>query len=192
VVVSGARPGPGDAPDVPTLAEVYEIYADFVMRCARHMRVEPQHVEDVVHDVFLVVHARLADFDPARATLRSWLYGILRRVVSHHRRGDRRARRRLSLVPPPPEAPAPDEEIARLQAADLVDRFVASLDDKRRPVFTLAEIEGMSAPEIARCLDVKLNTVYSRLRLARRDFDRFVRTDLAGPDGAKGGAHGAD
>lgn len=173
VVVTGpSREGGRSAP---TVAEVYADQADFVMRCARHMRVGPEHVEDIVHDVFLVVHAKLAAFDPDRATMRSWLYGILRRVVSHHRRGDRRREKRISLVPPMPEALGPDEHLARAEAAALVDRFIAGLDDKKRPVFTLAEVEGMSAPEISRCLDVKLNTVYSRLRLARREFEAFVR-----------------
>jgi RNA polymerase sigma-70 factor (ECF subfamily) len=184
VVVTDSRPDlRGAVPDALTLEGIYGDHADFVMRCARHLRVGPEHVEDIVHDVFLVVHARLADFDPERATLRSWLYGILRRVVSHHRRGSRRAERRLSLVPPPPEQPALEEVIARLEAADLVDRFVAQLDDKKRPVFTLAEVEGMSAPEISRCLDIKLNTVYSRLRLARREFEKFI---------GRGGEHGTD
>jgi RNA polymerase sigma-70 factor (ECF subfamily) len=139
------------------------------------MRVGPEHVEDVVHDVFLVVHVRLPDFEPDRATLRSWLYGILRRVVSHHRRGAARAQRRLAVVPPPPDQPSPDEHVARLEAADMVDRFIGQLDDKKRPVFTLAEVEGMSAPEIAQCIDIKLNTVYSRLRLARREFEKFIQ-----------------
>jgi RNA polymerase sigma-70 factor (ECF subfamily) len=163
---------PGERPG---LHEVYDRHAEFVMRCARHLRVRPEHVEDVVHDVFLVVHARLPDFDPERATLRSWLYGILRRVALHHHRADRRARRRLTLVPPPPLAPSLDEQLARTQAADLVTAFVEHLDDKKRPVFALAEIEGVPAPEIARCLDVPLNTVYSRLRLARRELERFLQ-----------------
>ena len=59
----------------------------------------------------------------------------------------------------------------------LVERFIESLDEKKRPVFTLAEVEGMSAPEISACLEIKLNTVYSRIRLARKQFARFIEEE---------------
>jgi RNA polymerase sigma-70 factor (ECF subfamily) len=179
VVVPRSRPDLSGVLPETSFERVYEDHADFVMRCARHMHVAPEHAEDVVHDVFLVVHQRLHAFDPERATLRSWLYGILRRVVSHHRRGHRRAQRKLAVVPPPADVAGPDEQLARRQAADLLGRFIEGLDVKKGPVFVLAEVEGMSAPEIARCLDVELNTVYSRLRLARRELERFVRKEHA-------------
>jgi RNA polymerase sigma-70 factor (ECF subfamily) len=163
-------------------AEVYRTHANFVVRCARHQRVPVGEVEDIVHDVFLVVHHRFADFDPERATLRSWLYGITRRVVSQGRRGRQRAQRRLALVEPPTqtEAPAPDEAVARQEAVDVVARFVDHRGDKKRLVFTLSEIEGMSAPEISACLNINLNTVYSRLRLARESLRRFVAEENTG------------
>ena len=163
----------------PTLSweRVYATHADFVLRCARQMGVPPHHAEDIVHDVFLVVHARLEDFDSDRATMRSWLYGILRRVTSHWRRGRARSSRRLALVPAAPPPASMDDQLARAQALNLLERFIESLDDKKRPVFTLAEVEGMSAPEIAQCLEVKLNTVYSRIRLARKQFARFIEEE---------------
>ena len=113
------------------------------------------------------------DFDPERATLRSGLYGISRRVIAQRERSRRRAVHRLTLVKPPIAPRTPHDEFERRQAADLIARFVEGLDDKKRPVFILAEIEQMSAPEIAQCLDLNLNTVYSRLRLARAELRRF-------------------
>ena len=61
--------------------------------------------------------------------------------------------------------------VARKQALDLLDRALGSIDMGRRAVLVLHEIEQMTAPEIARTLELPLNTVYSRLRVARVELD---------------------
>ncbi len=167
----------------PSLAAVYREQLDFVDRSARHLGVPSAQVDDVVHDVFLVVHRRLADFDPeAGATLRSWLYGITRRVVMHHQRRARRMHARHARFGAAraldhgeeTSASSPDAAYERDEAARAVQRFLASLDEDKRQVFALIEIEGFTAPEAARALGVKLNTVYSRLRAARKRFEQAV------------------
>ena len=60
------------------------------------------------------------------------------------------------------------------QQIDLLDRVLEQLLDEQRVVFVMAEIEQFSVPEIATALGVKLNTVYSRLRLARAHFERAL------------------
>ena len=156
-----------------TVASVYREHANFVVRIARQLGVKGAAAEDIVHDVFLVVHRRLPDYD-GRGSIRSWLYGITRRVVMHHHRGTVRAERRNRRGPTPVPAPSPEEDIARTQAARFVQEFLQTLDEPQRMVFVLADIEGMSAPEISDALGVKTNTVYSRLRLARRRFERAL------------------
>ena len=64
--------------------------------------------------------------------------------------------------------------VERRQAADLVQAFLDGLGEELREVFVLMEIEGMTAPEVAHAVDVGVNTVYSRLRLARERFRREV------------------
>ena len=171
---------PVDEPDAADpwrreLAEIYRAYADFVLRCAGHLGVRDDGKDDVVHDVFLVAHRRLPDFDASRGSLRSWLYGITRRVVMHHERNDARRARKLRAVPRPHDPVEPDEQIAQRRAADEVQAFLASLPEERRLVFALADIEGMSAVEVARALDTNLNTVYGRLRTARSAFAAWLR-----------------
>jgi RNA polymerase sigma-70 factor (ECF subfamily) len=63
---------------------------------------------------------------------------------------------------------------------EFVSAFLADLDEPQAAVFHLVEIEGMSAPEVAAALGVKLNTVYARLRLARKRFERLLRRKKAG------------
>jgi RNA polymerase sigma-70 factor (ECF subfamily) len=166
-------------PDLPSLDEVYRDHVDFVARITRQLGVPAAHVEDVVHDVFVVVHRRLPDYEP-RAPLRSWLYGITKRVVMHHQRHARRLSAREQQVAAPVPEPGPDEDLAQRRAARVAEACLARLDASQRVVLVLADVEGMTAPEIADTLGVKLNTVYSRLRLARRRFERLLAQHRGG------------
>jgi RNA polymerase sigma-70 factor (ECF subfamily) len=172
---SGAdeRPPPAD-PWRRELAEVYRTHAGFVQRCAGHLGVSDHQQSDVVHDVFLVVYRRLPELDPARGSLRSWLFGITKRVVLHHRRSLARHQRRLRIVPPPPAQPCPEEAVACRRVVDHIEAFLRGLPPKQRIVFALADIEGMPAVEVARSLDANVNTVYARLAAARRAFARYL------------------
>lgn len=156
-----------------SFSAVYRDHAAFVRRSLRHMDVRAEAIDDVLHDVFLVVHRRLNDFD-ARTSIRSWLYGIARRVALHHRRRGVRRMRRERHAPTPMAVVPPDEVVARQEAAQWVERFVQTLGPDQRAVFVLCEVEGLPAPEVAAATGTKLNTVYSRLRLARRRFERAV------------------
>ena len=188
------RPGPRTDPPSSDpwrreLAEIYRLHADFVRRSADHLGVPPPHLDDVVHDVFIIAHRRLPDFDQARGSLRSWLFGITKRVVLHHRRDAARHRRRLRVVPEPPRVPCPDEEVARRQVIDRIEAFLESLPPKQRLVFALADVEGMAGVEVARSLGVNINTVYARLRAARRAFNLYL--DQLEVDREDGDGHGA-
>ena len=76
--------------------------------------------------------------------------------------------------PPSNDAMEPDERVARGQAAAFVGRFLDALDPDKRAVFVLIDIEGLTAPEVAELLGLKLNTVYSRLRTVRQRFERAL------------------
>lgn len=154
------------------LDAIYREQLDFVYRVACQLGASPALVEDVVHDVFLVVHRRLHEYDGR--SMRSWLYGITRRVVSHQLRGRERTRVRLAALPPPAPPLDPEATTAAAQAIDLVESFLDTLDEDQRIVFSLIEIEGCSAVEVAQTLGVNTNTIYSRLRLARQRFARAV------------------
>jgi RNA polymerase sigma-70 factor (ECF subfamily) len=145
-----------------------------VWRVVRRLGIADAAVEDVMHDVFLVVHRRLPDFD-GRASMTTWLYNIARGVAANHRRGRTREQRRLQLVQPSPTAgPDPEHATERQEAAKFVREFVTTLDDDKRVVFELADLEGMPVPEVAGICGIKLNTAYSRLRAARQQFQRAV------------------
>jgi RNA polymerase sigma-70 factor (ECF subfamily) len=162
------------------LADVYEEHFDFVWRSARRMGVAEGAVDDVVQEVFLVAHRRLDDFE-GRSSVRTWLFGILLRVVSDYRRT---LRRKGGLAPltdalPSDGSDCPAGGAERREAVRVLHRLLDTLDDDKRAVFVLAELEQMTAPEIADALGVNLNTVYSRLRAARRDFEKALELHRA-------------
>lgn len=166
------------------LAEVYRAHADFVLRCAAHLGVPGPHQGDVVHDVFIIAQRRLPEFDEARGSLRSWLFGITKRVALHHRRAAARHQRRLRIVPTPPRQPTPDEEVARRRVVSHIEAFLDGLPPGKRLVFALADIEGMPAVEVARSLGINVNTAYARLRSARQAFTAFLdQLEREGGDG---------
>ncbi len=158
-----------------TFEEVYEACVGFVFRTARRLGVPEESIDDVVQEVFVVVHRRVSDFD-RRAPMKSWVYGILARVAANHRRMTRRRETFVALSHDgEPEAPAPlDEGPARLaeqqEAARWVLRILDMLDDQKREVLVLSELEHMSLAEIASAIGSNVNTVYSRLKAAKRAF----------------------
>lgn len=159
--------------------QVYAQHYAAVWRCLRALGVPAEHLDDAAQDVFLVVYRRLPTFDHA-APVRRWILGIARHVALkvHERR--RRPVPRLALVQlEQPQPPAPEEVLARRDAAAEVERFLDTLDPEQRAVFVLAQLEGLPVPELAELLGIKLNTAYSRLRLARRRFDRVVARHAA-------------
>lgn len=159
----------------PSFDAVYQQHFDFVWRLARRFGAEEAAVDDVVQDVFVVVHRKLGEFE-GRSSVRTWLYGIARRVVADHRK--KRTRRRETAIEDagPVEEPAvgPEGKAAQTQRLAQLRALLDQLPDEQREVFVLAELEQMSAPEIVELTGTKLNTVYSRLRLARRAFERAL------------------
>ena len=165
---------PRTAPGPLVLDEVYRDEVEFVWRTCRYLGVPASEAEDVVHDVFIVVQRRLTDFDPA-GSVRAWLAGITRRVVMHHRRSATRVERKKAAMSRDAVSEGNlDELVSRGEAAALLQDFLDELDDDKRDVFALCELEGLSAPEVARVLECNVNTVYSRLRAARQSFERRV------------------
>ncbi len=152
--------------------QVYTEHFDFVWRSVRRLGVPQAATDDAVQDVFLVVHRRLSTFE-GRSSLRTWLFGIVRRVARDHRpRRDREALSddALSLIAESTDK-APDERAARNEAARLLNALLQTIDEDKREAFILAELEQFSVPEISATLGVNLNTVYARVRAARKELE---------------------
>ena len=164
---AGYAPPPVPAP-VPTLAEIFREYGPFVWRGLRRLGVPESDVEDVCQEVFVVVHRKLGDFE-GRSSLRTWIYGICARTASDYRRSGRVRREIVTDAPPDaPQEGAQHDTVALKQARATLDRILDELDDDKRSVFVLYEIEELTMAEVAEAIGCPLQTAYSRLHAARK------------------------
>ncbi len=148
---------------------------DHVWRNLRRFGVEARHLEDAAHEVFVVVHRKLADYDERRP-LRPWLSGIAFRVASDFKRRASTRRESPGITRDPvDERPTPDALLEAEEQRKMVHEALEALDDDKRVVLIMHDMEGCSIPEIARELGVLENTLYSRLRLGRERFIKAVR-----------------
>jgi RNA polymerase sigma-70 factor (ECF subfamily) len=150
--------------------ELYDAHFDFVYRIARRLGTPDEEAEDVAHDVFEVVFKKLDQFKEGRLT--TWLYRITANVVSdrHRKRRVRRAFSQLSLWIGGRPSATPEEHAAQASASRAVDRVLERMAPKKREVFALFELEGLSGDEIADRIGCPVNTVWTRLHHARKDF----------------------
>jgi RNA polymerase sigma-70 factor, ECF subfamily len=169
---------------LPSFRSVYDGYFDFVWTCTRRLGVPLEAVDDVVQEIFIVVHGRLHTVERP-ASLRSWLYGVVRRTVSTYHRA-RHARVARESPDPSVEANASSMQPSPLDLAVLNDevkllwRLLGELAPRKREVLVLAELEEMTVPEVAEAIGIPLNTAYSRLRAARQEFDDAYARHRAG------------
>lgn len=164
----------------PSFEELYDATFAVVWRTLARLGVPDVALDDACQDVFLVVHRRSAEFQ-GRSQLKTWVVGIAIRVAADHRRSAHRKPAPLQLdAALPDRSRTPLEHATRNEERALVHRLLAQLPDDQREVFVLTEMEQMSAPEISEALGVNVNTVYSRLRLARRAFDAVLANWRAG------------
>ncbi len=149
------------------LRAIFEEQAGFVWRTLRHLGVPQVDLEDATQEVFLVVHARLAEYKE-RDKVRSWLYAICIRVAQRYKRTA--ARRRELVTDEPPERelqPTQQQGVEQREALALGRALVAALPEPQRTVFVLYEIERLSMAEVAEALGCPLQTAYARLHKAR-------------------------
>lgn len=159
-----------------SVGELYTNYFDFVWRSVRRLGVHPAQIEDAVQDVFVVVQRRLKDFEQ-RSSLKTWLFGIALRVAKDYRRRGAKRGVELTVLDAVLVGAHSDPQQAAIEteAARIVQSALERLSDERRIVFIMAELEDFTAAEIGESLGLGINSVYSRLRLARRDFAHALR-----------------
>lgn len=165
-------------PAAPTFEAVYEQYFRFVWRSTRRWGVPLEAVDDVVQEVFIVIHRRLNTLEHIES-LPSWVYGIVRKTVSTYFRARNTRKAVFSWDPihddvPGAIQPSPLDQAVLADDVALLSRLMKLLDPAKREVLMLAELEEMSVPEIAAGIGIPLNTAYSRLRVARQEFNEAL------------------
>ncbi len=160
--------------------EVYDTHFAFVWRAVANRGVPQSALDDVVQEVFLVVHRKLGEFE-GRSSVRTWLAGIVRRVVADHvkKRGNRPVAQELLEDHPAEQSQEPSVQAERRAGMVLVDALLDTMSHVQREVFVLYELEQLTTREIAVVTSANENTVQTRLKAARRIFQQGVSRHLA-------------
>jgi RNA polymerase sigma-70 factor (ECF subfamily) len=169
--------------EVPPFESIYAQYVNFVRLSARYFGITPPAMDDVVQEIFMVVHRKLATLRQPES-LRSWIYGIVRRTVTDYHRAQRTRHASdlvLSLYVETQQEtqPTPLELTEQSEAAELLKTLLDEIDPRKREVLILVEAEGMTVPEISNGLEIPVDTVYTRLRAARIAFEAALRRRIA-------------
>lgn len=178
---TGVDARPADGSDI---ERIYAEHVRYVWRCLRALGVRDAALDDAVHDVFLVVQQKLAQFD-GQAAVTTWLYAIALRIARRARATARKDAWRFATgegddtLPEPVTAHAvstdhPERALERGERLSLARRALERLDDDKREAFVLSQVEQRSAPEIVAITGLPLNTVYSRVRAAKAAFQAEV------------------
>jgi RNA polymerase sigma-70 factor, ECF subfamily len=155
------------------IARLYDEHAAYLHRVIHRLTGSSDVAEDVVQEVFILAHNRRAELED-RQGIRTWLYRAAVNHVRHRRRSFSRYQGLMGRfeqhVTDGERDAGPDESASRTERGRMVHECVATLSDKLREVFVLYELEELEGTDIAQILELPINTVWSRLRLARAAF----------------------
>jgi RNA polymerase sigma-70 factor (ECF subfamily) len=161
----------GGVPSDLSFEGLYDRWFEDVSRWVRALGAAEADRDDLVQEVFIVVHRRLADFDGQNVA--GWLYQIARRKVRDHRRllwvkhlfGNSSLPLADAMLTTKQSAL---DELETKQKQELLARLLEKLNEDQRAAFVLFEIEGSSGEEIAALSGVPINTVWARIHKARK------------------------
>lgn len=163
------------------VGKLFDEHAVWMRRVAYRLTGCPAAADDVVQEVFCLVHGRRHALDD-RIGIRTWLYRAVVNVARHRRRSHLRHDRALARSGEAggPLPPGPEALLDRRKHAELVRACVDRLSDIYRDVFVLFELEEIGGAEIALILEIPENTVWSRLRIGRELFRAEWRRPTGG------------
>lgn len=165
---------------VPSFEQIFVDCAPFVWRALRRLGVHASDIEDVCQEVFLIIHRRLPSFE-GRSSIQTWIYGICVRVTADYRKRAHRLHESTSEeLPDYPTLANQHDELEDQQSRALLDASISKLDDDKRAVFVLFELEELPMTEVAEAVGCPLQTAYARLYAARRVVEAALRRATAG------------
>jgi RNA polymerase sigma-70 factor (ECF subfamily) len=174
------------AAERPSFEQAYGESFEMVLRALRRYGVPKEQVEDALQEVFTTVHDRLSSFE-GRSSVRTWVYGVARRVARNHRARDREEafdptqidELEKQLDQSASQRDASERNVEKLDAARLLYNLLGQLTPERSEILILVELEQMTVAEAAEVLQENRHTLQSRLARAREDLARVYRRRVA-------------
>jgi RNA polymerase sigma factor (sigma-70 family) len=157
------------AGDRDAFAAIYERHRTVVYRFARLMSGSDATAEDVTQEVFVTLIHTLPTYEPQRAGLLTYLYGVARNVTRNRLRRERRfVALDTAAEPASARADDPHDAASRAQERALLRRAILALPSRYREAIVLSDVHGLAYAEAARILHVPVGTVRSRLSRGRQ------------------------
>jgi RNA polymerase sigma-70 factor (ECF subfamily) len=153
------------AGDVGAVGELYDRYASTLFPIALRILRDRTEAEDVLHDAFVAVNERAAQYAADRGSVIAWLVTLVRNLsIDRTRRRERRGSLARDVIAHEPPASARDPERLTSEASERekIRRALSSLPEAQRQTLEVAFFEGLSYPEIAARENVPLGTIKSR------------------------------
>jgi RNA polymerase sigma-70 factor (ECF subfamily) len=156
---------------IDALGELYDRYHESIRRFVARATSDAEDVDDLVHTTFLEAAKSAARYD-GRPSCRPWLVGIAGHLLRRRRQSFGRVLSFLSSLSTRRATTA--DPRSTLHARTDLDRALARLSEAKRVALLMAEVEGLSCPEIAEALGIPIGTVWTRLHAARRELRRAL------------------
>jgi RNA polymerase sigma-70 factor (ECF subfamily) len=186
-----------EAAHVDTFDGVFAAQRDYVYGLAYALLRNSQDAEDVTQEVFVRVYKALPQYQPERASMRTWLARMVVNACHNHKQsnffkglfthnndnsngngnGKSNSDEILNLVDHSSWG-APEEQALQSELRRTLNEVLSRLRIEHRTVLVLHYYLDLSCPEIARIIECPQGTVYSRLHHARRlvqeEFERHA------------------
>jgi RNA polymerase sigma-70 factor (ECF subfamily) len=156
------------------LGELYDRHHERLRRFVARATADAEDVDDLVHATFLAAAKSAGRYD-GRASCRPWLIGIAAQLIRRRRQAFGRVLTALSALAGL-RAASVDPRPALHARGDL-ERALAGLSEGKRLTLLMAEVEGLTCPEIAAALRIPVGTVWTRLHAARRELRQALPED---------------
>jgi RNA polymerase sigma-70 factor (ECF subfamily) len=157
------------------VCELHRSHAGLVWKALQRLGVRDADLEDMMQEVFVVVHRRLPTLSRSE-NVTAWIFGISVKVAAAYRRRAHVRRERLDPAQSEGESrdQGPEPVAEARQALARLETILDRMDPDKRAVFVMFEIDELSCEEIAATLNVAVGTVYSRLHAARKVFEKAL------------------
>lgn len=163
------------------LRQNFEQHASYVRSVLARLTGPGGDPDDLLQEVFLVALRRAAVLQK-HPEPRAWLYRVAVNVASAARR-KAKLRRFFGLdhAEDVEDGLTPQDVFEQAESARHVYRALDRLTEKKRTVFVLYELEGLSGEEIALVVQCPLKTVWTRLHHARKEFAAHIQKEAREP-----------
>jgi len=138
----------------------------------------PDAASDLCQEVLLLLLKKISSFR-GEARFLTWLFTVTRnQALEGARRKGRRDKKMIRFKAETGDMPSASNpggvQVDRKRLGDLIAAFVGDLPERKREVFQMSDLQGLSSPEIGRILELDPGSVRAALLKARRALRRKI------------------